>query len=310
MQKVFTMPIPIALFVYKRTDTLAQTVDSLINNPLSKETELFIFSDGWKNDGDRENVLRVREFIQSISGFARVNIVEQGHNKGLASSIIDGVTSILQTNDRVIVLEDDLVASKHYLEYMNRLLDYYAPNQEVFSVTGYAYPSRRLKIPSSYPYDVYPGYRCDSLGWGTWKDRWNKVDWDISDYQNFMKDPKAQAAFNRGGADLTNMLGLHMDGLIDSWAIRFCYAHFRNSACCIYPVRPLIKHIGFDDNATHASQGAKILYYEEIDDNFVVNHLVPKVEFSHTIMQRFRSMYAPRSLAYRILKRLSKLLAY
>ncbi len=45
---------PIALFVYNRIDHTKQTIQALQNNYLAKDSELFIFSDGWKDKSSNE----------------------------------------------------------------------------------------------------------------------------------------------------------------------------------------------------------------------------------------------------------------
>ena len=84
---------PIALFCYRRIDVLEQTTEALKKNPEAKDSLLFIFSDGYKNEEDKQGVLEVREYIKKITGFKEIYIVEAQENKGLANSIIEGVTN-------------------------------------------------------------------------------------------------------------------------------------------------------------------------------------------------------------------------
>ena len=54
------------------------------------------------------------------------------------------------------------------------------------------------------------------------------------------------------------MLKAQMKGKIDSWAIRWGYAHFKNNAYCLYPIVPLCKNIGTDKSGTHSSSSKKL----------------------------------------------------
>ena len=67
--------------------------------------------------------------------------------------------------------------------------------------------------------DVFYSYRGSSWGWATWLDRWVKTDWEVKDYQDLIQSKERQKHFNLGGADLTGMLGLQMEGKINSWAV-------------------------------------------------------------------------------------------
>lgn len=102
---------PIVLFVYNRPELTLQTIKSLQKNILSEQSDLFVFSDGWKNKDSKVKVEQVREIIKDIKGFNTVTIHESEQNKGLAQSIIEGVSTLIKKYGSVIVLEDDLLLS-------------------------------------------------------------------------------------------------------------------------------------------------------------------------------------------------------
>jgi len=176
-------------------------------------------------------------------------------NFGLANSVISGVNEIFKQNDQVIVMEDDIVTLPSFLTFMNKALMFYQDDKSIYSISGYPYP---IKIPRTYNEDVFISYRASSWGWGTWKERWEKVDWEVKDFSAFISDKKVQNLFDRGGQDLTPMLKAQMKGKIDSWAIRWSYAHFKNNAFCLYPIVPLCKNIGTDKSGTHSSSSQKL----------------------------------------------------
>ena len=176
---------PIVLFVYNRLEHTKRTVGALKKNKLAKESQLYIFSDAPKNDEAVPMVKQVRKFIKKVDGFKKVEIIERNKNFGLANSIITGVTEVINKHGKVIVLEDDIVTSPAFLVYINRLLEVYKNNKKIYAITGYNQPSRIMKIPKDYPYDVYFHPRAASWSWGTWKDRWNKADWEVKDFEKF-----------------------------------------------------------------------------------------------------------------------------
>jgi len=253
---------PIVLFVYNRPRHTRQTIDALKKNKLADKSKLFVFSDGFKDSEGKNKVVEVRKYIKKISGFKKIEIIEREANFGLANSIIDGVTKIINEYGKIIVMEDDLIVSSAFLDYMNNLLDIYKNEKKVFCVTGYNHPSSLMKIPSEYKYDIYFNPRAASWSWGTWKDRWNKADWEVEDYGMFKKDKKLQKDFNLGGSDMSNMLKEQMEGKIDSWAIRWCYILFKNNAYCIYPIKSYVNNIGLDGSGVHCDLAGKYRNYE------------------------------------------------
>ena len=141
--------IPIILFVYNRPWHTRQTVKALQKNELAGRSDLFIFSDGPKDEQTEKAVQKVREYIHTIDGFQTVTIREREENWGLANSIIDGVTQIVNEYGRVIVLEDDLMTSPFFLRYMNDALNLYECEEKVISIHGYIYPLSE-KLPSTF----------------------------------------------------------------------------------------------------------------------------------------------------------------
>jgi len=251
MQNIKDHLAPVVLFVYNRPDHTASIVEALARNSLANHSELFIFSDGPKDDEDMKKISAVRVFLDSLERrewFKTIRIHRRDKNIGLANSIINGVTSVINQYHKVIVLEDDLITSADFLTYMNEALEYYRDAQEIWSISASTY---LLKLPKDYKHDIYVTTRGCSCGWGTWKDRWESVDWDVKDFTDFKKNRSLRARINRGGLDMAHMLEMQMEGKIDSWAIRWCYAQAKQGRLTVYPVKSRIKNIGFDGSGTH-----------------------------------------------------------
>jgi hypothetical protein len=241
--------------------------------------------------------------VKTIDGFKTVQIVERESNYGLAKSVISGVTEVINRYSKVIVLEDDIVCARTYLSYMNNLLSYYQYNKKIYSVTGYTYP---IEIPVDYKYDVYFSPRASSWGWGTWKDRWDTVDWEVKDYSNFIKNPERINSFNTGGDDLTKMLKKQMNGKIDSWSIIWSYAHFNNNSYCVFPTKSRLKNIGADRSGIHTNKTKKFdveLYEEETELN-----LTEEVIFDQVIINNFQKFFSQNKFK-KIISELNNLLS-
>lgn len=246
------MLAPVVLFVYNRLDHTTRVIETLAKNLLAKETEIFIFSDAAKSEAGLEKVNAVRNFINCTDwhdSFRKVTIVQAEKNKGLAKSVIGGVSDIIERYNKVIVIEDDLILSPYFLEYMNGALDYYKDDKNIWSVSGYSFPMKSLK---NYDHDVFYSYRGSSWGWATWADRWAKVDWEVKDYQELIESKERIKLFNRGGSDLVGMLRLQMEGKIDSWAIRWVYAQSKLDMYTVYPKHSYLVNGGCDGSGTHS----------------------------------------------------------
>lgn len=239
---------PVCLFVYNRLELTKQTVEALQKNFLARKSELFIFSDGAKSENAVEKVKQVREYVKTITGFKSITILEAENNKGLANSIISGVTQIIEQYGKAIVVEDDLITSPNFLDYMNQSIDRYEKEKKIFAVSGFSF---KVTPPKNYEYDNYCWGRAHSWGWATWKDRWQAVDWEIKDFDTFVASKQQQKAFNRYGSDLSKMLKSTKAGQTDSWFIRFTYSQFKQNRLTVFPALSKVFNNGFVEDATN-----------------------------------------------------------
>lgn len=242
---------PIALFAYRRPDHLENVIKALLDNRLASESDLTIFIDGPKGDAERSAVDSVRSIARQAQGFKSIRIVEQPKNLGLANSIIAGVSEILSTADRVIVIEDDVVCSPQTLEWFDQTLEYYHAIQGVFSITAYRPPIEIVPNPIGWCYGGIFLPRSGSWGWATWADRWRRCDWSIDHALAELGDSHVRQRYLQTGADKIEMLQAQKNGIIDTWDILFDWSQFRNGAVTLYPIISLTRNIGFDGSGTN-----------------------------------------------------------
>ena len=248
---------PIVLFVYNRPFHTERTLNQLQSNKLASESTLYIYCDGAKEDANDETIQKINEVRRIVfekRWCKEVVVFESEMNKGLALSIKTGVSEVIEKHGKVIVMEDDLFTSPLFLTFMNKSLDYYRNRKSVFSIGGYNMPSTIMKIPEDYEYDVYVCLRNESWGWATWVDRWNQIDWNVSNYQTMLKSRQLQEAFNRGGDDVFEMLQAQQTGKLDIWSIQFTMAHFINHAVSIIPTVSYVDNLGLDGSGENCSK--------------------------------------------------------
>jgi glycosyltransferase involved in cell wall biosynthesis len=281
---------PICLFTYKRLDCTIQTIEALQKNSLASQSVLYIFSDGPKKAEDLAEIQKVRDFTDKIQGFKEVIHFHKENNSGLANSIIAGVSQVIAEHQKVIVLEDDLITTPNFLAFMNQSLDFYQHKSEVFSIAGYTIP---IKIPNTYPFDMYACPRHNPWGWASWQDRWETVDWEVKGYTKFQNDVEARARFNRGGSDLATMLDKQMSEKLDSWAIRWGFQQFQNRQISIHPTVSKVRNIGFGPEATHTKFYDR--YRSELDQTQKQDfNFVPILEVPDFVLKTYQDKYSLR----------------
>jgi len=237
---------PIALFVYNRPEHTKQTIAALQQNLLAGQSDLFIFADAAKNSEGLGGCKEVRSYIRAIKGFRTVTIYERNENWGLAKSIITGVTELVKSHGRVIVLEDDLVTSPYFLEYMNAALDRYQDDEQVMHISGYMFPIEQSGLAETFFLRT-----ASCWGWATWARAW----------QHFEKDPEAliesfsQSTIKRfnmdGTYDFWTQVLKNQAKEINTWAVFWYATIFQKQGLCLHPAISMTVNIGIDGTGIH-----------------------------------------------------------
>jgi len=252
---------PVVLFAYNRPMHFERALDALSQTEGAGVTPLWIFCDGPKFGQDTSDIRAVRDVAVSERWrrrFASVETVFAATNKGLARSVIDGVSHVIERTGKVIVLEDDLIVAPDYLRFMNDCLDFYEECPEIGMVTGFSpiHPSL-----AGYQEYVYAVPRNCSYGWGTWRDRWRQIEWGADETRLIWRDGRARRAFTRAGPDQIFRLWRMSRGEIDSWSIRVDVWLASTERLTIYPVDNRVMNIGYDGSGVHCAEGEAVNNY-------------------------------------------------
>ncbi len=236
---------PIVLFVYNRLNHTRQTLEALQKNDLASKSKLIIYSDSAKNKNDLKKVAKVREYIKNIDGFKKIIIRKTKENIGLANSIINGVTKVVNEHGKIIVLEDDLVTTRFFLRFMNEALEAYKDEPRVASIHGYIYPIKNLP-------ETFFIKGADCWGWATWSNKWSIFKSDAKKLLDNVKKKNVEREINFNYAyNYTKMLKDQIKGKNDSWAIRWYVSAFLKNMMTLYPGKSYVQNIGFDNEGTH-----------------------------------------------------------
>jgi hypothetical protein len=244
---------PIIFFAYNRPCHTEQTLLALINNTLAKDSVIYFFIDGLKSNATQEQIKRHEEVVDIINKYKiyfKESFVEASlYNKGLANSFIAGITTVINEWGKVIVVEDDIMTSPGFLQFMNDALQMYENEDKVAGVSGFSF----IKSNRS-TYFLRTG---SCWGWATWKRVWDSINLDVDYLLNHINTKEIIKDFNvKGTYPYYEMLHQQKAGLIDSWAIRFYASYFLNKQLFLYPSKTMVSNIGFDEG-THFNSKQK-----------------------------------------------------
>lgn len=235
-------PSPVVLFVYKRPQHLAKALEALSRCSMIKASTLIIYVDAAKHGASAEDRARVRavsEIVHKIDWCGKLIIREREVNFGFQNQIL-GVGEVLETHDRVIVLEDDLVVAPSFLEFMNCALNVYRDDDDVMHVSGYMLPLQDC-LPDTFFYNA-----ASCWGWATWRRAWLHFrDEPAAQLEAISKHPK-RSDFDCPPYWYLNQLRDNVSGAVRTWDGMWHASVFLRSGLCLHPGRSLVNNIGHD----------------------------------------------------------------
>lgn len=241
---------PIVMFTYNRPEHTKRTLQALLQNPLSKDSEITIYSDAPKTDQDSVGVREVREYLDTVSGFKSIQIIKQSENQGLSKSIINGVTRSVNQYGKSIVLEDDMLTSPYFLKYMNEALDFYEKEEKVMHVAGWGYPILGDGLDDGF---LWRGMNC--WGWATWNDRWAFFEKDIPALYRQVPLLRRYHFNLNGRRRYWAEVAANKSGLFDTWAVFWYATIYLRSGLCVNPTESLVQNIGLDGTGVNCIGG-------------------------------------------------------
>ena len=147
------------------------------------------------------------------------------------------------------MLEDDLITSPYFLQFMNTALNIYADTETVGGINGFMYP---IKKPMNQ--NFFLRY-ADCWGWATWKRAWDLFQPDAVFLREELRRQKLEKQFDlEESFPFTDMLEQQIKGRINSWAIRWQASLFLLNKINLFPHKSLVQNIGNDGSGTHSGK--------------------------------------------------------
>lgn len=280
------MYAPIIVSVYDRLEHLQRCIESLKANKLAAESILYVVSDAAYKEEHVDRIRKVRDYISSLNGFKEVRPVFREKNLGAPKSIGLVLGDALSTSDSFIFLEDDIVVSNDFLQYLNDGLVYYREQKNIFAICGFKAP---FDLPLNYKEDVF-FYPCNSpWGFATWKDRWEAVNHDYFDrYSELKKDLKKYKAFTSIGFYIKGILQADSRKEIVAGDLRVYYHMFQHNMCSVFPVVSKTQNWGFDGTGEHC--GNKDVWWAkpELDTRNQPTKFIPFNGYNEELLRNHR----------------------
>ncbi len=299
---------PVIVFTYNRPEHTKRTIEALAGNDLAERTDLYIYSDAPKREADRDKVQAVRDYAAHVEGFASVHLVEREENFGLAKNIIRGVTEIVNQYGVVIVLEDDLITNRFFLQFMNDALHHYKDCKRVTGVTGFSHFDDTVRMQEESYFHTLTG---TSWSWGTWEDRWRYFDEICVDWTEMIENRRLRRQFNYDNSyDFYRIMKMQQtDKNTNSWAIRWYWANFKKSGYILSPTKSLVSNEGWDGTGEHCGRESKAMFYHMLATDRPITYFPSNIAETSKTRRRLKRIlrreYQP-SLIKRVYNRVAR----
>lgn len=245
------MHAPLLLFVYNRPGHTRRCLRSLAANASAHNHPLYVFSDGPRSPAEVPLVEKVRQTIRREAPCRDLVLIERPINRGLAPSVIAGMTEVMARHERAIVLEDDLELSPFFLDFMQAALERYGDEPRVMQISGYMFP---LGLSETIPCPLLP--LISSWGWATWARAWRHFDPALGGFRQLQTDSQLRRRFDlQDSYPFFHLLERQARGQADSWAIRWYLSVFRQNGLTLFPPVSLVQNRGWDGSGTHCTSG-------------------------------------------------------
>jgi hypothetical protein len=222
-----------------------------------RPTRVYVAIDGSRANrpDERWSVQQCRELVASIDWTTNVRTRFGDRNLGCGLAVSSAIEWFLTSEERGIVLEDDVLPDPSFFPFCSDLLDTYVHDERVLTINGHNLAPPRVQGRPDLPYR-FSTY-TEMWGWALWRRSWENYRLDITGWQTALTPRQLWERCGRstpGALFWAAMFDMVASGEIDTWDIQFVYSAMLNNQVMAVPNVNLTENIGFGPDATHYFQ--------------------------------------------------------
>ncbi len=237
--------VPILLCVFNRPGLTAQVFDAIARQ---KPKRLLIAGDGPRADrpDDLELVERTKTILERIDWDCTVQASFSPSNLGCRAQMAKSITWGFEHCERLIILEDDCVPNDSFFPYCRELLEHYADDERIMTVSGNTYPTTGFN-KFNYRFSKYPLI----WGWASWRRAWQHYDLEMRRWQEPTIQKQVLDEFTECESERNfwrDIFDRQSAGQINTWDYSWTFACWANQGLTILPRQNLVSNIGFGES--------------------------------------------------------------
>lgn len=248
---------PVLYITFARPEYASQSFAAI---KAAKPKKLYFYSNKARDEKPDEvkRNIEVRSFIKEIDWDCEVKTWFRYKYVDVYTSLWGAIDWLFDNEEKGIVIEEDVVASLAFFDYVDQLINKYRNDKNVWMISG------NNSTPKYNPDELsYWGSRYIHIfGWASWADRWHKIDKKMIDWPKFRRsyefriywDSVVAARIQRSYYDRV----YNNYSTYNPWDFIFSYNMVMNKSYCILPQYNLVADVGV--TGVHHNQMVKSVY--------------------------------------------------
>jgi len=220
----------------------------------AKPPRLYLIADGPRNDHpeDLEKTVLARQIVENFDWDCKVTRIYSENNLGCGYRLPTGLDIVFQSEEQLIILEDDCLPDISFFRFCDELLLQYRYEEKIMMISGRNNLSKWKENEYSYHFTRIGS----NWGWATWKRAWQYFDQEMKAWGN----PTLNDRIRRGmGNDreyffrLEKFSKVYRKEIDTIWDYQWATARFLRAGLTIFPSINIINNIGLDSDSTHTN---------------------------------------------------------
>jgi hypothetical protein len=247
--------VPVVLMIFNRPEHTRAVFERVA---AIRPRRLFVIADGPRPDrpDDVRKCADSRAILDQVNWSCELNTNFAERNLGCRGRTPGGLDWVFGQVDRAIILEDDTIPDPSFFRFCAELLERYADDGRVRTISGNNFLFGQSRNPWSYHFSNIHNL----WGWATWRRSWLKVDWAMRRWPEV-----------RDGGWLVDMVGQDLAsfwiwrleatyrGQLDAWDYQYYLSCWLDGSLAVAPDRNLVSNVGIGSDATHTIEPAPYL---------------------------------------------------
>ena len=286
--------VPVLFIFFNRPEVTRLSFEKI---KAKRPKTLFLCSDGGRNPIEHNLVCLLRsEILSSIDWECQVQTKFEDINHGCKNNVSDAVLWFFDKVERGIVIEDDIVISDTFFDFMRNGLEHFENKKNVQMISGFNHG-----LSSKFDYDLellpYPIV----WSWASWKDR-------MFDYRVNIKQEDFDLIKNSQITDnsrvlryLLRLFKLISEDKLDTWDYQLLIPMLKNNTKTVFPKYPLVQNIGFGELATHTKS---VIRQENIQPGWAPENFSVPTDVNKKLQMNVENRFYDGSLIEKIKRKI------